>query len=86
MAALAICTVTAALLKDHTGTQAPPPIKPDQPPPAEPGMIPLTVRRSGCCSPQFSSARTARACRALAGLATPPPGPLTLVPPARTAH
>ena len=43
MAALAICAVTAALLKDRTGTQAPPPIRPDQPPPAEPGMIPLTV-------------------------------------------
>jgi len=37
MAALAICAVTAALLKDRTGTQAPPPIRPDQPPPAEPG-------------------------------------------------
>jgi SRSO17 transposase len=43
MAALAICAVTAALLKDRTGTQAPPPARPDQPPPTEPGMIPLTV-------------------------------------------
>jgi SRSO17 transposase len=43
MAALAICAVTTALLKDRTGTQAPPPVTPDQPPPADPGMIPLTV-------------------------------------------
>jgi SRSO17 transposase len=43
MAALAICAVTAALLKDRTGTQAPPPVIPDQAPPEDPGMIPLTV-------------------------------------------
>jgi SRSO17 transposase len=43
MAALAICAVTAALVKDRTDTQAPPPVRPDQPPPAEPGMIPLTI-------------------------------------------
>ena len=43
MAALAICAVTAALLKDRTDTQAPPPVTPDQLPPAEPGLIPLTI-------------------------------------------
>ena len=43
MAALAICAITAALLRDRTDTQAPPPVRPDQPPPAEPGMIPLTI-------------------------------------------
>jgi SRSO17 transposase len=43
MAALAACAVTAALLRGRTGTQAPPPVRPDQPPPADPGMIPLTV-------------------------------------------
>ena len=43
MAALAICAVTAALLRDRTNTQAPLPARPDQPPPADPGMIPLTV-------------------------------------------
>ena len=43
MAALAICAITAALVKDRTDTQAPPPVRPDQPPPAEPGMIPLTI-------------------------------------------
>ncbi len=43
MAALAICAVTAALLRRRTGTQAPAPVLPDQPPPADLGMIPLTV-------------------------------------------
>ena len=43
MAALAICAITAALLKDRTDTQAPPPVRPSQPPPPEPGMIPLTI-------------------------------------------
>jgi SRSO17 transposase len=43
MVALAICAVTAAQLRDRTDTQAPPPVRPDQPPPPEPGMIPLTV-------------------------------------------
>jgi hypothetical protein len=42
-AALAICAVTAALLHDRTDTQAAPPVRPDQRPPAEPGLIPLTV-------------------------------------------
>jgi hypothetical protein len=43
MAALAICAVTAALLKDRTDTQAPAPARPGQAPPPDPGMIPLTV-------------------------------------------
>ena len=43
MAALAVCAVTAALLRDRTDTQAPSPVRPDQAPPADPGMIPLTV-------------------------------------------
>ena len=42
MAALAICAVTAAQLKDRTSTQAPPPAAPDQAPSCT-GMIPLTV-------------------------------------------
>jgi hypothetical protein len=37
MAALAIYAVTAALLKDRTDTQAPPPATPDQAPPETPG-------------------------------------------------
>jgi SRSO17 transposase len=44
MAALAICAVTAARLRDRTGPQAPPPARPDAPSPADPGLIPLTVR------------------------------------------
>jgi hypothetical protein len=43
MAALAACAVTGALLRDRTDTQAPPPTRPDQPPPADLGMIPLTI-------------------------------------------
>ena len=47
MAALAICAVTAALLRRRTGTRPPAPVRPDQPPPADPGMIPLTVPETG---------------------------------------
>jgi SRSO17 transposase len=43
MAALAICAVTAALLRRRTSTQAAAPAWPGQPPPADPGMIPLTI-------------------------------------------
>ena len=43
MAAIAICAVTAALLRDRTDTQAPPPLRPDEHAPTDPGMIPLTV-------------------------------------------
>jgi SRSO17 transposase len=44
MAALAICAVTAAWLRTSTDSQVPPPARPDDPPPADPGLIPLTVR------------------------------------------
>jgi SRSO17 transposase len=47
MAALAICAVTAALLRRRTSTAAPAPALPDQPPPAEFGLIPLTVPETG---------------------------------------
>ena len=43
MAALAICAVTAAQLRDRTDALAPPPAGPDDKPPADPGLIPLTV-------------------------------------------
>jgi len=43
MAALAACAVTAALLRGRTDTQPPPPTRPGQRPPPDPGMIPLTV-------------------------------------------
>ncbi|MFY9934746.1 MAG: hypothetical protein WAK82_42750 [Streptosporangiaceae bacterium] len=43
MAALAVCAVTAAQLRKRTDGQAPPPGGPDDKPPADPGLIPLTV-------------------------------------------
>ena len=43
MAALAVCAVTAAQLRDRTGAEAPPPTGPDDKPPADPCLIPLTV-------------------------------------------
>jgi len=43
MAALAICATSAAAARRRTDTQAPSPISPDQRPPTEPGMVPLTV-------------------------------------------
>jgi hypothetical protein len=33
-----------AWLRAGTDSQAPPPARPDDPPPADPGLIPLTVR------------------------------------------
>jgi SRSO17 transposase len=42
-AALAVCAITAALLRDHTDSQAPEPLYPNQSPPADPGLIPLTI-------------------------------------------
>ena len=39
MAALAICAVTAALLRHRTDTQAPPPVTPDQRPPPGPAWF-----------------------------------------------
>jgi hypothetical protein len=42
-AALAVCAVTAALLRDRSDSQAPEPAHPDQLPPADPGLIPFTV-------------------------------------------
>ena len=44
MAALAVCAVTAAQLRERTDAQAPPPAGPDDRPPADPGLIPLSVR------------------------------------------
>ena len=43
MAALAVCAVTAAMLRARTGIRVPPPASPGQPPPADPGLVPLTV-------------------------------------------
>ena len=47
MAALAICAVTAALLRRRTDSAAPAQQLPDQLPPAEFGMIPLSVPETG---------------------------------------
>ena len=44
MAALAVCAVTAAQLRERTDNQVPPPAGPDDRPPADPGLIPLSVR------------------------------------------
>jgi SRSO17 transposase len=43
MAALAICAAGSAAARHRTDTQAPPPTRPDQRPPEDPGMIPLTI-------------------------------------------
>ena len=43
MAALAVCAVTAAQLRDRTGAEAPPPARPDDKPPVDPGLVPLSV-------------------------------------------
>jgi SRSO17 transposase len=43
IAALAICAVTAAAMRAASSTLPPPPTTPSQAPPAEPGLIPLTV-------------------------------------------
>jgi SRSO17 transposase len=43
MAALAVCVIAAARARPRTDTQAPPPASPDDLPPADPGLIPLTV-------------------------------------------
>ncbi len=43
MAVLAVCAVTAAMPGDRTDTQAPPPARPGDAPPADPGLVPLTV-------------------------------------------
>jgi SRSO17 transposase len=43
MAALAVCAVTAARLRDRTDAQAPPPTGAGDKPPADPGLVPLSV-------------------------------------------
>jgi hypothetical protein len=43
MTALAIAATTAATLRAKTSALPPPPATPDQDPPEDPGLIPLTV-------------------------------------------
>jgi hypothetical protein len=84
MAALAICAVTAARLRDRTDAQAAPPAGPDDEPPADPGLFPLTVREvkrllaAAISRPEPPG--TARPRRPLARMETPPPGKIPLVP------
>jgi hypothetical protein len=47
MTALATCAVTAALFRRRTSTAVPAPALPDQPPPAEFGMIPYAIAGAG---------------------------------------
>ncbi|MEQ4725109.1 hypothetical protein [Nonomuraea sp. B19D2] len=43
MAALAVCAATAATTRRRTDTQATRPTRPDEAPPEDPGLIPLTI-------------------------------------------
>jgi len=43
MAALAVCAVTASAMRRKTSTLPPEPTGPDDEPPEDPGLIPLTV-------------------------------------------
>ena len=60
MAALAICAVTAALLRRRTDTRAPAPTRPGQAPPADPGMIPLTVPERPAARPPTAAGPAGR--------------------------
>ena len=51
MAAFAVCAVTAAMLQDRTGTQAPPPAGPDAARPAAPASSRSPSAKSAGCSP-----------------------------------
>ena len=78
IAALAVCAVTAALLRPRTDARAPAPGRPGQPPPAQFGMIPLTVPEIG----RLLASPSARRQRLLAELAPLVPSPRSLVSPA----
>ena len=85
MAALAVCAVTAAQLRERTDTQAPPPGRPGRQaarrPRADPAHRP---RDQAPARRRTQPPAAARPRRPLAPLATPPPGTITLVPPTRT--
>ena len=85
MAALAICAITAAHLKDRTDTQAPPPARPAaarraRHDPADHPGDQAAARRPHHPAP----APAAR--HPLGRVDPPPPGPLTMVPQARQAR
>ncbi len=54
MTALAICAVTAAATRQATSTLPPAPTGPDDEPPADPGLIPLTVAEVKCLLTLFT--------------------------------
>ena len=82
-AALAICAVTAALLRDQTDTQAPPPTRPDQLPPADPASSRSPSRKSGGCRRRDRTVMATGTRGPMGHLDPPPPGPLPLVPQTR---
>ena len=86
MAALAVCAVVTAWA-DTTGDPPPPQTTPDDVPPADPGLIPLTVaevkRLVNLLTRDLAQHRTPPA---LAPLAPTPPSPRPLVPPPNTTQ
>ncbi|WBB65212.1 IS701 family transposase [Micromonospora sp. WMMD812] len=85
LAALAVCAVTAACLADRTDTQAPPPSTPDPATATRTRNDPADRPRGQTTTRQRPPpSETARPRHALAHLATPSPGPRTLVPPTHT--
>ena len=85
MAALAVCAVTAAQLRERTDTQAPPPAGPGRQAARRPRADPA-VRPRGQAPARRRPPPTAatRPHRPLAPVAPPPPGTIPLVPQTRT--
>jgi hypothetical protein len=78
-AALAVCAVTAALLRDRINSQAPEPVHPDQPPPTDPGLIPLTIPEIKHLTADTNTPTT-RTHNPLGELTPPAPSTITMVP------
>ena len=84
MAALAVCAVTAAQLRERTDGQAPPPAAPGQAtrgPRTDPAHRPRDQTPARRRPPPSTATRPHRP---LAPVATPPPGTIPLVPQTRT--
>jgi len=84
MAALAVCAVTAAQLRERTGAQAPPPARPGDMPPADPADPAHRPRRQAAARRRAPAPRAARPHCPLAPVAPTSPGTIPLVPPTRT--
>ena len=85
MAALAICAVTAAQLRDRTDAQAPPPARPGRHAARRPRPHPAhRPRDQAPARRRPPPPGTTRPRRPLAPMATPPPGTIPLVPQTRT--